>query len=60
MGLSATGVWKLERAPNANPKLDTLLRIQSACGLASIEEVFGVFPSAEFAKRLKKPIRKSG
>lgn len=51
IGLSASAVRKLEDPATANPRLDTLLGIQRALGLASIEELFGQFPSAELAER---------
>ena len=52
VGLSPNGVRKLEQRRDANPKLETLLRIQRAMKFASIEEVFGTFPSERLVRGL--------
>lgn len=50
MGMSPSLVTKLERG-RANPELATLLRLQRAFGLCSIEELLGDLPSAELIQR---------
>src|SRR4051812_41300866 len=49
IGRSASGVRKIELNPN--PTLDTLFALQRGLGFASIEELFGEFPSNSFALR---------
>lgn len=44
-GMSRGTVYKLESGGIENPSLGTLLSIQSALGLASLEELFGALPS---------------
>jgi transcriptional regulator with XRE-family HTH domain len=45
-GLTQTNVSKLERGLQ-HPRIDTVLRLQHAFGLRSIEELFGELPEAE-------------
>lgn len=52
-GISQETLRQLERDPQANPRLDTLLRIQQALGLASLEQLLGGFtrfPSGAMAE----------
>ena len=52
-GMSQETLRQLERDPQANPRLDTLLRIQQALGLASLEQLLGgfaKFPSGTLAE----------
>jgi transcriptional regulator with XRE-family HTH domain len=42
-GMSQETLRQLETDPQANPRLDTLLRLQQALGLASLEQLLGGF-----------------
>jgi transcriptional regulator with XRE-family HTH domain len=42
-GMSQETLRQLESDPQANPRLDTLLRLQQALGLASLEQLLGGF-----------------
>lgn len=51
--LSASRLQQLERDPAANPSLRTLLALQNAYGLDSIEALLGPLPSSVLAREVE-------